>query len=67
MDGMIIWSDEKHGSVEASCIGLKPGQWPPFITVDEAVWSFNEFEYCHGELASAKYTNDIRTLTVFND
>lgn len=63
--------------VDASDLGLAPGQWPNLFTVEGSgqLWSFEAVERAgtaaysaeEGELLGVTYRSGTKTLNVFND
>jgi hypothetical protein len=54
--------------IEASTLGLKPGQWPKAITVDGITYREYEAMYVGEEFIGIAYVDaDHNVLQVFND
>lgn len=55
--------------VDASDLGLAPGQWPNLFTVEGSgqLWSFDAVEKREGELIGVTYRSGQKTLAVVND
>jgi hypothetical protein len=54
-------------AIDASDLGLKPGEWPRTITVEGHVYSKGQRMVNRDEFAGYVYVSDDGTVTVYND
>jgi len=54
-------------AIDASDLGLKPGEWPRTLTVEGHAYTRDQRVINHDEFAGYVYISDEGTVTVFND
>jgi hypothetical protein len=61
-------SSIKKMTVEASILGLKPGEWPETVQFDSATWTKGQtVTAASGEVQYVDYTDGERWIVVYRD
>jgi hypothetical protein len=63
----IHWTGGNYGMIEASCLGLKPGEWPVLLAIDGDLYRMLADYLDRQGFVVYKRERDGHQLNVYND